>query len=154
MPKKQTFTAVIQNAGGGGAFVEVPFDVEKELGAKKPRVLATIDGVPYRGLLTRMGSERHLLIILKGIREQIGKTFGDEIKITIEPDTEPRVLEVPDDLAKELAKDKDAKAFFDKLSYTHRKEYVTWINGAKKEETRRNRIAKAIEMLNQGKRGV
>jgi hypothetical protein len=154
MPKKQTFTAVIQNAGGGGAFVEVPFDVEKELGAKKPRVLATIDGVPYRGLLTRMGSERHLLIILKGIREQIGKTFGDEIKITIEPDTEPRVLEVPDDLAKELAKDKDAKAFFDKLSYTHRKEYVTWINGAKKEETRRNRITKAIEMLNQGKRGV
>jgi hypothetical protein len=154
MAKKQTFTAVIQNAGGGGAFVEVPFDVEKEFGAKKPRVRALIEGVPYRGLLTRMGSEHHLLIILKGIREQVGKTFGDEITITVEPDTEPRVLEIPDDLTKALKKDNEAKAFFDKLSYTHQKEYVTWINGAKKEETRQNRLTKTIEMLKEGKRGV
>jgi hypothetical protein len=154
MSKKQTFKAVIQNAGGGGAFVEVPFDVEKEFGAKKPRVRALIDGVPYRGLLTRMGSEHHLLIILKGIREQIGKTFGDEITITVEPDTEPRVLEIPADLTKALQKDEEARAFFDKLSYTHQKEYVTWINGAKKEETRQNRLTRTVEMLKQGKRGV
>src|SRR5512139_2485811 len=108
MSKKQTFKAVIQNAGGGGAFVEVPFDVEQAFGAKKPRIRATIDGVPYRGLLTRMGSEHHLLIILKGIREQIGKTFGDEITITVEPDTEPRVLEIPDDLTKALSQDEEA----------------------------------------------
>lgn len=154
MTKKLSFTAVIQNAGGGGAFVEVPFDVEKELGSKRPRIRATIEGVPYRGILTRMGGDRHLLIILKGIREQIGKTFGDEIQITVEPDTEPRLIEIPKDLAKELKKDKQAKAFFDKLSYTHQKEYVTWINQAKKEETRQNRIVKTIEMLKQGKRGM
>lgn len=154
MTRKLSFTAVIQNAGGGGAFVEVPFDVEKELGSKRPRIRATIEGVPYRGILTRMGGDRHLLIILKGIREQIGKTFGDEIQITVEPDTEPRLIEIPKDLAKELKKDKQAKAFFDKLSYTHQKEYVTWINQAKKEETRQNRIVKTIEMLKQGKRGM
>jgi hypothetical protein len=154
MSKKQSFTAVIQNAGGGGAFVEVPFDVEKEYGSKKPKVKAMIEGVPYRGTLVRMGTECHLLLILKGIREQIGKTFGDEITITVEPDTEPRVLEVPDDLTKALESDKEARAFFDKLSYTHQKEYVTWINGAKKEETRQNRLTKTIEMLKQGKRGV
>jgi hypothetical protein len=154
MSKKQTFKAVIQNAGGGGAFVEVPFDVEKEFGAKKPRVRALIEGVPYRGLLTRMGSEHHLLIILKGIREQIGKTFGDEITVTVEPDTEPRVLEIPDDLTEALSQDEKAKAFFDRLSYTHQKEYVNWINEAKKEETRQNRVTKTIEMLKQGKRGV
>ncbi len=154
MSEKRTFTAVIQNAGGGGAFVEVPFDVEKEFGAKKPRVRAMIEGVPYRGLLTRMGSEHHLLIILKGIRAQIGKTFGDEITITVEPDTEPRVLEVPDDLVKALQKEEEARAFFYKLSYTHQKEYVTWINEAKKEETRQNRIARTVEMLKQGKRGI
>ena len=154
MPEKQTFTAVIQNAGGGGAFVDIPFDVEKIFGAKKPRVRATIENVPYRGILTRMGGDQHILIILKGIREQIGKSFGDEITITVEPDTEPRVVEIPKELAKEFRKEKDAKAFFDKLSYTHRKEYVTWINEAKKEETRQNRIAKTIEMLKQGKRTV
>jgi hypothetical protein len=154
MTQKQTFKAVIQNAGGGGAFVDIPFDVEKVFGAKKPRVRAVIEGVPYRGLLSRMGGDQHILIILKGIREQIGKTFGDEITITVEPDTEPRLIEVPKDLAKELRKEKEAKAFFDKLSYTHRREYVNWINEAKKEETRQNRIVKTIGMLKQGKRGV
>ncbi|HEX5836205.1 MAG TPA: YdeI/OmpD-associated family protein [Anaerolineales bacterium] len=154
MTQKQTFKAVIQNAGGGGAFVDIPFDVEKIFGAKKPKVRAVIEGVPYRGILSRMGGDQHILIILKGIREQIGKTFGDEISITVEPDTEPRLIEIPKDLAQELRKEKDAKAFFDKLSYTHRREYVNWINDAKKEETRQNRIVKTIEMLKQGKRGV
>ena len=154
MPQKQTFTAEIKNAGGGGAFVEIPFDVEKELGSKRPKIRATIEGVPYRGILARMGSENHMLIILKGIREQIGKTFGDQVTITVEPDTEPRLVEIPKDLMKEFKKDEQAKAFFDKLSYTHRKEYVTWINEAKKEETRQNRIVKTIEMLKQGKRTI
>jgi bacteriocin resistance YdeI/OmpD-like protein/uncharacterized protein DUF1905 len=152
MPKKQTFTATIQNAGGGGAFVEVPFDVEAVFGVKKPKVKAMIEGVPYRGILTRMGTEYHMLIILKGIREQIGKTFGDEVSITVEPDTEPRVIEVPADLKKAFKTEKEAKAFFEKLSYTHQREYVMWVNEAKREETRQHRIAKTIEMLKQGKK--
>jgi hypothetical protein len=147
MTKKQTFTAVIQNAGGGGAFVEVPFDVEKEFGSKRPKVKALIEGISYRGTLTRMGTDCHILGIRKEIREQVGKTFGDEVTITVEPDTEPRVIEVPADLVKELKKDKEAKALFDKLSYTHQKEYVNWITEAKKEETRQNRILKTIAML-------
>lgn len=147
MSKKQTFKAIIQDPGGGGAFVEVPFDVEEVFGAKKPKVKAMIEGVPYRGVLTRMGTECHMLLILKSVREQIGKTFGDEIKVMVELDTEPRVIEVPKDLLKELKKDKDAKAFFDKLSYTHRREYVMWIEEAKKEETRVRRVLKAIDML-------
>jgi hypothetical protein len=151
---KKTFKAIIQNAGGGGAFVEVPFDVEKEFSSKRPRVKALIEGVPYRGLLVRMGGPNHMLIVLKGVREQIGKTFGDEIQVSVEPDTEERVIKIPEDLMKELKKDKEAKAFFDKLFYTHRKEYVRWVEEAKKEETRRNRIVKTIEMLKKGKRGV
>jgi hypothetical protein len=154
LSKKQTFTAVIQNAGGGGAFVEVPFDVEKEFGSKRPKVKAMIGGVPYRGILTRMGTERHLLIVLKDIREQIGKTFGDEVTIIVEPDTEPRVIEVPAELKKAFRNDKEAKAFFEKLSYTHQREYVMWINEAKREETRQNRIAKTIEMLKKGEKRV
>lgn len=150
MTKKQTFSAVIQNAGGGGAFVEVPFDVEAAFGSKKPKVKAMIEGVPYRGILTRMGTAHHILIILKEIRAQIGKSFGDEVRVTIEPDTEPRVIEVPAELKKAFKTQKEAKAFFDKLSYTHQREYVMWINEAKREETRLNRIVKAIEMLKKG----
>lgn len=154
MPKKHTFTAPIKNAGGGGAFVEVPFDVEAAFGSKRPKIKAMIEGVPYRGLLVRMGSECHMLLILKEIREKIGKNFGDEIKVTVEADIEPRVIEVPKDLLKELKKDKAAKAFFDKLSYTHQKEYVNWVTEAKKDETRQSRILKTIDMLKQGKRGT
>lgn len=152
MPRKHTFKATIQNAGGGGAFVEVPFDVEKAFGSKRPKVKALIEGVPYRGILTRMGTERHLLIILKEIRAQTGRTFGDEVTITVEPDTEPRVIEVPAELKKAFRAEKEAKAFFEKLSYTHQREYVNWINEAKREETRRSRIAKTIEMLKKGRK--
>jgi hypothetical protein len=154
MPNKHTFTAPIQNAGGGGAFVEIPFDVEKEFGSKRPRIKAMIEGVPYRGTLVRMGSECHMLLILKEIREKIGRGFGDEIKVTVEADSEPRVVEIPMDLLKELKKDREAKAFFEKLAFTHQKEYVKWIEEAKKAETRQNRVLKTIDMLKKGKRGT
>lgn len=152
MPKKHTFTAVIQNAGGGGAFVEIPFDVEQTFGSKRPKVKAQIEGVEYRGTLMRMGSECHMLGILKSIRGQIGKTFGDEVTVTVEADTEERVVEVPVELKNAFKVEKEAKAFFDKLSYTHQREYVMWINEAKKEETRQNRVVKTIEMLKKGKK--
>jgi hypothetical protein len=154
MAKKHTFTAIIQNAGGGGAFVEVPFDVEEAFGSKKPKVKALIEGVEYRGTLVRMGVPNHMLIILKGIREQVGKTFGVEIKVTVEADTKERVITVPAELKRAFKSEKEAKAAFDKLSYTHQREYVNWINEAKKEETRQTRIVKTIEMLKKGKKTV
>jgi hypothetical protein len=132
--------------------VEVPFDVEEAFGSKRPKVKAMIEGVPYRGLLTRMGGPNPILIILKEIREQIGKTFGDEIEVSVELDTEERLVEIPNDLSKELKKNKEVKAFFDKLSYSHKREYVTWITEAKKEETRQRRVLKTIEMLKEGRK--
>ena len=152
MPKKRTFTATIQNAGGGGAFVEIPFDVEAAFGSKRPKVKAMIEGVPYRGTLVRMGSECHMLIVLKGIREQIGKDFGDEVKVTIQPDDEPRVIELPVELKKALETEQEAKSFFEKLALSHQREYVIWINGAKKEKTRARRVAQTIEILKKDKK--
>ena len=152
MTKKHTFTATIQNAGGGGAFVEVPFDVEKAFGSKKPKVKAMIEGIPYRGTLVRMGTECHLLLVLKSVREQTGKTFGDEIKVSVELDAEERVAIVPAELKRLFKSDKEAKTAFEKLSYTHQKEYVTWISAAKKEETRQSRIVKTLEMLKKGEK--
>jgi uncharacterized protein YdeI (YjbR/CyaY-like superfamily) len=87
------------------------------------------------------------------IREQIGKTFGDEVTITIEPDAEPRLVKIPAGLAKAFKANPGAEAFFKKMSYTHQREYVTWIEEAKKDETRQSRIAKTIDMLKRGKKG-
>ncbi len=65
----------------------------------------------------------------------------------MEVDEEPRVVEVPEDFARALAGNEAAKKAFEKMSYSHKREYVEWINEAKKNETRQRRIAKAIEKL-------
>lgn len=147
MSQKHTFTGKIENPGGGGAFVRVPFDVEQAFGKKRVPVQATIDGEPYRGTLVRMGYPCHILIVLKEIRQKIGKDFGDEVEVTLEEDTAPRVVEVPEDFQQALDGNPAAKAAFEKMSYTHQKEHVNAILEAKREETRRSRIEKAIEML-------
>jgi hypothetical protein len=153
MSRKHRFNAVIENAGGGGAFVTVPFDVEQVFGKKRVKVKAVIGGMPYRGTLVRMGGPCHMLPVLKSIREKAGRNFGDEIDVVLEEDTELRAITPPDDLARALAQQPDAAAFFGKLSYTHQREYVKWIEEAKRETTRTTRIERTIAMLLEGKRG-
>lgn len=150
--KSRTFRAIIEDAGRGGAYVTVPFDVEEAFGQKRVKVKATIDGEPYQGSLVRMGGPCHILGVAKQIRDKIGKGYGDEVEVTVVEDTEPRVVQVPDDLRQALAGSPQAEAFFQGLSYTHQKEYVRWIEGAKREQTRQARVARALEMLQQGKR--
>jgi hypothetical protein len=153
MTQKHHFRAMIEDAGGGGAYVTIPFDVERTFGKKRPKVRATIDGETYRGTLVRMGSPRHMLIVLKEIRQKIGKSFGDEVSIELEQDHEPRQVELPTDLQQALQANPAAQAVFDRLSYTHQREYVRWITEAKREQTRLRRIQQTIEMLIRGKRG-
>lgn len=150
MSKTHTFRAIIERGDGGGAYVTVPFDVAQAFGKKRVKIKASIDGEPYRGSLVRMGGPRHRLGVLKEIREKIGKGPGDEVQVTLEEDTEPRVIEVPADLHEALKSSPEAEAFFQKLSYTHQREYVRWIEQAKREQTRRDRIARTVEMLLQG----
>ncbi len=76
---RQEFDAVIQQAGNiNGAYIEPPFDVEQVFGAKRVKVLATFDGVPYRGSVVKMGG-CYMLGITQDIRKTIGKGFGDTV---------------------------------------------------------------------------
>lgn len=154
MTPKYNFRAVIEGAGDGGAFVTIPFDVGKAFGKTQVKVKALIEGVPYRGLLVRMGGPNHILIMLKDIRQQIGKNIGDEVEVELEEDTEPRLLEIPEDLQKALENDPAAQAFFNRLSYTHQKEYVRWIEEARREQTRKERVSRTIDLCKQGKRNI
>jgi hypothetical protein len=151
MEKDYSFRAVIVNPGGGGAFVRIPFDVEQAFGRKRVPVRATIDGEPYRGTLVRMGEPCHILIVLKEIRKKIGKDFGDEVDVILEQDKEPRRVEIPEDFQRALEEDLQAKIAFDKLSYTHQKEYVNAIVESKRVETRISRIARSIQELKKKK---
>jgi hypothetical protein len=152
MTKKHTFTATIISAGGGGAYVPIPFDVEEAFGKKRVPVQALINGETYRGTLVRMGEPYHILIVLKGIRQKIGRDIGDEVEVVLEEDTQPRMVEVPPDLMQALAKAPAAKAAFEKMSYTHQKEYVNAVLEAKHASTRSDRITKTIEMLKMSKK--
>lgn len=150
--KKYKFKARIQEAsvGTGGAFVLFPYDVEKEFGTKgRVAVRATLDGAPYAGSLIKYGQPQHMLCVLKSIRELIGKQPGDTIDVVVSKDEGERTVEIPAPFKSQLKKE-GLLAGFEKLSYTHRKEYVRWIEEAKKEETRRNRMAKAVAMLRKG----
>ena len=144
------FDAIIKNNPQfeNSAYVEIPFDVEKTYnGQKRVKVKATIDDIPYRGLICRMGTPCHVLGILKDIRAKIGKNHGDFVSITLEEDVEERIVEIPDDFKEILDNNKEAFDFFNNLSFTHRKEYVNWITSAKKIETRNSRLDKALTLL-------
>ncbi|MFZ6647222.1 YdeI/OmpD-associated family protein [Undibacterium sp. TJN25] len=132
---------------GGGAFVTVPFDVEQVFGGKRVKIKATINGIAYRGTLIRMGGDCHRLLVLKEIREKLGKQPGDEVDIVLQKDLEERTVEVPEDLQALLRANPAAEAYFEQLAYTYRKEYARWIEDAKREATRQQRLLKAIDML-------
>jgi len=61
-----------------------------------------------------------------------------------------KALVVPTDLEGCLKKDDQAWVHWEKFNYTHKKEYVEWITDAKQEETRKRRIAQALEMIRDG----
>lgn len=147
----QRFNAEIVAGRGGGALVEVPFSVREVYGTGgQVKVRATFDGHDYRGSIAPMGGGVHILGIRKDIRAAIGKDIGDSVEVTIVRDTEPRVVEVPPELAAAFEDAPDAAERYEALSYTHRKEYAQWVAEAKKQETKDRRAAKAIEMIRQG----
>jgi hypothetical protein len=135
------------------AFITFPYDVQEIFGTRAMvKVKATFDGYPYRGILSNMGGDHHVILVRKDVREAIRKKVGESVEVTIEQDLEERTLEVPGDLQKLFDKKRKAAEFFNKLSYTNRKEYVLWITSAKRPETRENRLLKTIEKLQLGLR--
>jgi len=148
--KKYKFKAEIQAGDGGGAYVLFPYDTGKEFGTKgKVPINATFERVPYTGSLIKYGNPLHILGMPKAIREQIGRGPGDTVEVVVWKDETLRTIEVPSQF-ENLLKREGLLPVFEKLSYTHRKEYCRWITDAKKEETRLRRLEKAIEMLKNG----
>ncbi|MGE5494068.1 MAG: YdeI/OmpD-associated family protein [Burkholderiales bacterium] len=147
------FDEVIHESGrGGGAYVRFPYDIMETFGAKgRVKIACEFDGVPYRGSIVNMGTGP-IIGVLKSIRDKTGKQAGDTVHVKLWKDEEPREVSLPAELEAALGENEQAKKNFDALSFSHRREYACWIAGAKKEETKKNRIEKAINMLEQGKK--
>jgi hypothetical protein len=142
------FEATLE-ARGGGTVVELPFDPAEAFGRKRAPVRATVNGFTFRTTVAIYGG-RAFVGLDREAREGAGVEAGDRILVELELDEQPRVVEVPEELAAAFAAAPDARAAFDRLSYTHRREYARWIAEAKREETRRRRVEKAVGLLRSG----
>jgi hypothetical protein len=127
----------------------MPFDAKDVFGEGRPAVSGTLNGTPFRGRLSVYGGKTYLGLN-KEVRDSAGIDVGDEVEVALARDESPRDVELPSALLAAFERDSAAKAAFDKLAFTHRKEYARWIAEAKKEETRERRVAKALEMLKAG----
>jgi bifunctional DNA-binding transcriptional regulator/antitoxin component of YhaV-PrlF toxin-antitoxin module len=97
-----------------------------------------------------MGSERHILLILKEIREKLGIRQGDKIRVTVELDDKPRVAELAPDVESAYTR-AGVLILYRSMSYSQQREYMIWIEGAKQAETRERRIEKSVEELRKKK---
>ena len=138
---------LIQDDNTTATAITIPFDVQKVFGARgRVPVRGTINGYPYRSSIFTMGGET-FMVVNKQMRAGAGVNAGDVVSVVMERDDEPRTIEPPADLARALKANREAKAGWDKSSYTHRKEIALAIEDAKKPETRARRIDKAIAEL-------
>lgn len=142
------FRATVEPTRGGGHFAVVPPAVATALGlGSMSRVCGTLAGTAYRSSIM-MNTGVHYLGVHKATIKAAGIAVGDVVAVTIDKDDQPRETDVvPPDLAKALAKTKGAKAAFEALAPSHKREHVKYILEAKQAETRARRIAKTIDTL-------
>lgn len=141
----------LEARGPAGAFV-LTDDQAATLGAgaKAFPVTVAVNGVTLPLRLARMGGE-NLIGLAKAARAEAGVEIGSTYDVEIALDEGDRTVEVPDDLIAALATDPEARARFDGLAPSHRREFVRWVTEAKREATRADRVAKTLEMLREGR---
>jgi hypothetical protein len=137
-------TVIVKDDQVNATGIPVPADAVAALGSgKRPKVKVTLNGYTYRTTVAPYG-DVFMLPLAAEHRNAARVAAGDRVDVTLELDTEPRTVEVPDDLAAALAAVPGARDAFDRLAYSHRKEHVRAVNEAKQPATRERRIAAVV----------
>ena len=141
-------------ASGAACFVDFPWDLRETFGKGNlvPVVATWDDRVEYRGSLARMGGEHAMLLCRKDVLAELGKGPGEVVHVTVTLDLAPREADVPDALATAIDAEPGARAAWEALSPSMRREFALWIADAKRPETRDARLSKAIPMILSRKR--
>jgi hypothetical protein len=152
-PNRLKFEAELLSRGPGGAwtYIEYPFRAQEVFGRKgQVPVRVILNGFAFRNsLMPRAGV--HILGVGKDVLAGAAATPGDTVHVELALDDAPRTVTVPADLETALRRAPAAAKSFAAFSYSHKKEYVDWIESAKKPETRANRIEKAVAMVTERK---
>ena len=150
MEEPKFFITKLERFPGRGTWIyaDVPIDVENEFGTKgRLRVKASINGKEVITSLMPHGNGKHFIILSKEIRSMVNIELGDTIEVSLEKENSPNEVTIPTDLLDALKKNKKAHDYFKHLPPSHKKEYIKWIDEAKKMETRNSRILKTVEKL-------
>jgi hypothetical protein len=129
----------------GRPVIELPFDPKAKFGRARAPVVATVNGHSFRTTVAVYGG-RHYIGLRADVRNAAQVELGEMVEVEIELDDRERTVEVPADLATALA-EAGVRDAFDSLSYSRRREHVEAVIGAKRPETRRRRIDRAVEAL-------
>ncbi len=144
-PMKKTFqTTIVRD--GAMCFIPVPFDPKPVFGKVRAPVRVTLNGYTYRSTIASMGNGP-CLPLRRSNREAAGLRGGETLSVTLELDAEERTIELPPDFVKALDAVPSAWERWRALSYSHQREHVEAIEGAKKPETRARRIQSAVATL-------
>lgn len=140
-------TIVLKDDKVNATGLPVPEEVVTALGAgKRPKVTVTLNGYSYRTTITPY-ADFYALPLAAVHRIAAGLEAGDRVEVTLDLDTEPRTVDVPDDLAAALAVLPGAREAFDRLAFTYRKEHVRSVIEAKQAATRERRIAAIVSKM-------
>ena len=145
--QKLKFSTTLLQAGKTATGIKIPEEIIEKLGGgKKPLVKVTINNFTYRSAVAVMGGA-YMVGVNAENREGANVKGGDKINVTIELDTEERIVEVPAEFQKQLSKNAAAKKMFDTLSNSKKKALIIPIANAKTDETRNRNIEKALKSL-------
>jgi hypothetical protein len=149
VPSERRFRATIAESGAR-AFVELPFDPDEAWGAKdRHYVDGHVGGRRIRGVLapTALG---FVLPLGPSWRRDNGLAVGATVDVLLAPEG-PLVESLDRDVAEALAADAIAGTRFRSIAPFYRKNFVRWITGAKRPETRAARIAEMVKALAEGR---
>lgn len=140
-----------------GSAASLVLTLPKTASAKLPSrgmtsVEGTINDFPFQTVLEPDGKRSHILRVDKKMREAIGANVGDVVTLVITPAKKEPEPKVPADLKKALEASPKAKALWIDITPVARRDWIRWIETAKRAETRTRRISVACSKLNAGKR--
>ena len=142
---KKTFkTTIVRD--GSMCFIPVPFDPKPVFGKIRAPVKVTLNGYTYRSTIAAMGGVV-CIPLRKSNREAAGLEGGETLDVKLELDAQKREVTPPKDLVKALKASPPAWQRWGELSFSHQREHVEAIDGAKKPETRARRVEAAVRMV-------
>jgi hypothetical protein len=143
----QRFSAKVYKLGINPC-VDVPQRVSRAFGKRGyVPVNGTLNDHPIRATLVPKGGGRHRLFLNGDMRRRAGVEVDDRVRLAVSLDTQPRKVPMPKELAAALRRNREARAAFEALTPSRRKEILVYLNWLKRPQTLKRNVDKIVARL-------